>query len=109
MSAETQQSEKVSWLIRLQEKWQLKNMWQVVAVLITFSLAGSSVVFCRKILFDLLGFDATSPFWLKTVTYLALVFPLYQILLLSYGFLLGQFSFFWEKEKKMLRWIARRF
>lgn len=109
MSAKTQEDSKVSWLIRLQEKWQLKNMWQVIAVLITFSLAGSSVVFFRKLLFSLLGFDASTPFWLKTVSYLLLVFPLYQVLLLAYGFLLGQFSFFWEKEKKMLRWIASKF
>ena len=108
MSAKTQDSSKVSWLIKLQDKWQLKSAWQVIAVLITFSLAGSSVVFFRKLLFSLLGFDASSPFWLKTLTYLLLVFPLYQGLLLVYGFLLGQFSFFWEKEKKLFRWIVSK-
>lgn len=109
MSVETQESAKASWLIKLQEKWQLKSIWQVIAVLITFSLAGSSVVFFRKLLFSLLGFDASSPFWLKTVTYLLIVFPLYQVLLLVYGFVLGQFAFFWEKEKKLFRWVASKF
>lgn len=108
MSADSQQA-KVSWLVRLQEKWQLNSLWQVIAVLITFSLAGSSVVFFRKMLFNLIGFDEASPFWLKTVTYILLVFPLYQVLLLVYGFLLGQFAFFWEKEKKLARWIVSKF
>jgi hypothetical protein len=29
------------------------------------------------------------------------IFPLYQLLLLCFGWLLGQFSFFWAFEKKM--------
>jgi hypothetical protein len=35
------------------------------------------------------------------------LFPTYQVLLLLYGGLLGQFGFFWAKEKKMLRAIRR--
>ena len=93
----------------MQEKWNLNSTWQVIAVLITFSLAGSSVVFFRKGLFTLIGFDETTALWLKTLTYLLLIFPMYQVLLLAYGFLLGQFSFFWEKEKKLVRWIAAKF
>jgi hypothetical protein len=34
------------------------------------------------------------------------VFPAYQILILVYGFLLGQFDFFWQKEKKLLQRIG---
>jgi hypothetical protein len=33
---------------------------------------------------------------------LLLIFPIYQILLVFVGFIFGQFSFFWEFEKKML-------
>lgn len=36
-------------------------------------------------------------------THTAFVMPAYQVLLLVYGALLGQFYFFWEKEKKLLR------
>ncbi|HCO85018.1 MAG TPA: diacylglyceryl transferase, partial [Arenibacter sp.] len=31
-----------------------------------------------------------------------LIFPIYQFLLVIYGWLFGQFKFFWEFEKKML-------
>lgn len=108
MEANKQQTSP-AWLMRLQDKWQLTSTWQVIAVLITFSLSGSSVVFFRKGLFSLIGFDDATPLWLKIVTYIVLIFPMYQILLLAYGFLLGQFSFFWEKEKKLVRWIMARF
>lgn len=96
-------------LQKLKEKWGLQSLMQVVAVLIVFSLTGSTVVLIRKYLFAALGFDEGTPFWLKALSYLLFVIPLYQLLLLAYGFLLGQFNFFWEKEKKMARHIRRFF
>ncbi len=101
--------EKSTVLTRLQEKWGLESLFQVIAVLVVFSLAGSSVVFLRKTFFGFLGFDEHTSMWVKTITYILFVFPAYQLLLLTYGFLLGQFNFFWEKEKKMGKWIAEKF
>ncbi|MFN3378182.1 MAG: DUF6787 family protein [Runella zeae] len=103
-----QTTTKTTWATRLQHKWGLENTLQVIAVLLTFTLAGSSVVWLRKGLFWLLGYDAQTPFWLKAITYLLFIFPTYQTLLLLYGGLLGQFSFFWEKEKKMWLWLKNR-
>ncbi|AHM61689.1 hypothetical protein D770_17185 [Flammeovirgaceae bacterium 311] len=100
---------KSGFLYKLKDKWGLQSMVQVVAVLAVFTLTGSTVVFIRKFLFAGLGFDEATPFWLKTVAYLLFVMPFYQIMLLAYGFLLGQFSFFWEKEKKLARRIGRLF
>lgn len=96
-------------LYRLKDKWGLQSMVQVVAVLAVFTLTGSTVVAIRRFLFAAIGFDDATPFWLKTITYLLFVMPFYQILLLAYGFLLGQFSFFWEKEKKLVRRIGKLF
>lgn len=101
--------EKSTFLTRLQEKWGLGSLFQVIAVLIVFSLAGSSVVFLRKTFFGFLGFDEHTSMWVKTLTYILFVFPAYQALLLAYGFIFGQFSFFWEKEKKMGKWVVARF
>jgi hypothetical protein len=38
-----------------------------------------------------------------------IIVPVYQVLLLGYGTILGQFRFFWAKEKKMAGWLARPF
>ncbi len=100
---------KATVLTRLQAKWGLDSLVQVIAVLVVFSLAGSSVVFLRKTFFGFLGFDENTSMWVKTITYILFVFPAYQILLLTYGFILGQFSFFWEKEKKMVKWVVSKF
>jgi hypothetical protein len=37
------------------------------------------------------------------------VLPAYQVLLLLYGFLLGQFAFFWAFEKRMFGRIRKVF
>ncbi|WP_460540731.1 DUF6787 family protein [Echinicola sediminis] len=95
---------KPNYLKKLQQKWQLDSLWQVLLVLLAFACTGTTVLFIKQPIFDLLGVDLHSGGFWKTVVYLLLVLPLYQILLLMYGFLFGQFRFFWEKEKK---WIKR--
>jgi len=92
----------------LKEKWGIESNFQIILIMVVFSLAGMSIGFVRRPLFHLFGIEAATPLWIKTVVYLLSIFPIYQVLLLIYGTLLGQFSFFWEKEKKMFRWIARK-
>jgi len=94
---------------RLKLKWGLTSNLQVVAVLIVFSLAGSSIVWVRKYAFGLMGITEDTAFWIKFIAWLAVFFPSYQFFLLVFGFLFGQFNFFWEKEKKMGRAIKRIF
>ncbi|NHE55253.1 DUF6787 family protein [Cyclobacterium plantarum] len=100
---------KPGFLERLKVKWKLKSLWQVVLVLLVFSCTGFTILFVKKPIFDFLGVDTTGGGFIKTVIYLLLVLPLYQIFLLVYGFLFGQFSFFWEKEKQFIRRMGRLF
>jgi uncharacterized membrane-anchored protein len=97
--------EKQSFLQKLQSKWNLKSLRQVVLVLIVFALTGFTILFIKKPIFDYLGISMERGGFWKTVLYLLLVLPLYQIILLMWGFVFGQFSFFWEKEKQFLRRI----
>jgi hypothetical protein len=97
---------KANFLQRLMQKWQLKSTFQVIMVLLVFTLTGSTVVLLRKTLFSVLGFTDDTSFWLKTIAYILFIFPAYQILILVYGFLLGQFDFFWQKEKKLLQKVG---
>ena len=90
-------------------KWGIKRNIDIVLILICFSLAGSSVVLIKGYYFDFLGFDESTPFWLKTVAYLLFIFPAYQVILLGYAFLLGQWSFFWSKAKVMGQHMGRMF
>lgn len=66
---------KGSFLEKLKEKWQLKNMFQVIMVLIVFSLTGMTVVWVRPHLFSWFGYNDQTPFVIKAITYILLIFP----------------------------------
>lgn len=100
---------KPGFLERLKVKWELNSLWQVMLVLIVFACTGFTILFVKKPIFDFLGVDTQGGGFIKTIIYLLLVLPLYQIFLLVYGFIFGQFTFFWEKEKQFIRRIGRLF
>lgn len=74
--------------------------------MVTFSLAGMSVLKVNNYIMDWIGVAPETPFWVRSLIYVGIMFPTYQVLLLAFGLLLGQFGFFWEKEKKLGRWIT---
>lgn len=88
-------------LEKLKKRWELKNNAQVGWVLLVFALTGSSVVRVKDYLFDWWNVYSL-PWYYFVPVYIATIFPLYQVMLLCYGWLLGQFDFFWKFEKKML-------
>ncbi|SEJ32126.1 hypothetical protein SAMN05192553_103237 [Cyclobacterium xiamenense] len=98
-----------NFLERLKSKWKLASLWQVVLVLVVFACTGFTILFVKKPIFSFLGVDTSSGGFYKTLLYLLLVLPLYQVFLLFYGFIFGQFSFFWEKEKQFLRRLGKLF
>lgn len=98
------ENEKPGFLKRLQIKWKLESLLQVILVLVVFACTGFTILFIKAPILDFFGVEKGG--FLNTVLYLLLVLPLYQIFLLAYGFIFGQFNFFWEKEKQLFRRIA---
>ena len=88
------------------KKWGISSVWQCILICVVFSLAGMMIVHERSPLFHLVGITKETPLWIKVCVYIPLVFPMYQLNLLIFGFLLGQFPFFWEKEKRLVRFLA---
>jgi hypothetical protein len=101
------QTTKPNFLQKLQTKWGVNSLFQVVLILLTFAFTGLTVMFIKNPLLNFMGIDmSTGGFW-KSFLYFLFVLPVYQIILLFYGTLLGQFSFFWEKEKQLVRLFSR--
>lgn len=96
----------MSWLDRLQARWQLNSTYQVVIVLIVFACTGFTIFFLKKPLFALFS-EGEIPWWFSLLYYI-FILPVYNLVLLAYGFLFGQFRFFWEFEKRMFKRIAGR-
>jgi hypothetical protein len=96
------------WIEKLKARWNLKNGWQLLLILIVFACTGLSAVAIKKPVMNFLTGDKSSTWQASLIYYVFIMTPLYNILLLTYGFIFGQFNFFWEFEKKMFRRIFRR-
>ena len=90
---------------KFKSKWNVKNNWDFILIMIVFSLAGMSLPFFRRPIFHHLGITEQTHWWIKVLVYLPLIPPIYQLNLLFYGFLFGQFNFFWEKEKRLGKFL----
>lgn len=96
---------------KLEKKWILDYKWEMIRVFLVFAFTGSSSLFIGRPIIKFLGItkENLNPilYWILFII-IGLVF--YQILLLIFGWLFGQFKFFWEFEKKMLtRFGLKRF
>jgi hypothetical protein len=88
----------MSWIDKLQDRWKLKNTAQVIIVLIVFACTGFTVMFLKDPIVDAITGGERS--LLFSVIYYILILPIYFIILLFYGFIFGQFAFFWGFVKK---------
>lgn len=88
----------MSWIDKLQTRWNVKSGFQVIIILIVFACTGFTVMFLKPVITDFL-FTGERTTWFS-ILYWVLIFPVYNLFLLFYGFIFGQFKFFWEFEKK---------
>jgi len=86
-----------------------RNLGCLLLILFIFSITGLTTLYVRKFFFEWLGLTAETPLWIELLAWILVVFPSYQILFLLYGFILGQFEFVWDFEKKSLNRIKRIF
>lgn len=88
---------------KLENKWIVNHRWEMIRIFIVFAITGSSSVFVGRPIIKLLGItheNLNSIIYWVLFVFISLIF--YQILLVIYGWLFGQFKFFWNFEKKML-------
>jgi len=92
------------------ERWNIKSNWQVFVILVVFAITGSSAAFLSKPILTFFGVVKGSVSnWIYYPLYILLIFPIYQVLLVGFGFIFGQFTFFWTFEKKMLKQMGLGF
>ncbi|HXA00878.1 MAG TPA: DUF6787 family protein [Cytophagaceae bacterium] len=87
---------------KLKQRWGIASYWQMAVIFIVFGITGSSSVKIAGPVLELLGIDNSMSGWIFWPLRTLLIFPVYQVLLVFFGWLFGQFDFFWAFEKKML-------
>ena len=88
---------------RLKKKWGITSNYQIMVILLVFSITGSIAVVITNPVLKLIGLNEylVSP-WIFWPIRIFIIFPIYQVLIVVIGALFGQFKFFWTFEKKML-------
>lgn len=92
---------------KLKQRWGITTTFQIVLILIVFACTGMSVLYVEGLVHKLLGIPAGLDWYWRVALFMVLTLPLYNVLLLIFGFLFGQFGFFWNYEKQMLRRLRR--
>jgi len=73
---------------KLKARWGIEHNWEILVILIVLEFIGIS--------------KETNDWFVFWPIRILLMFIIYQFLLVTYGWLFGQFNFFWNMEKKML-------
>lgn len=87
---------------KLKERWGITSNLQMAVIFVVFGLTGSTSAKLAGPFVELFGIDSNISAWIYWPARILLIFPIYQVLLVAFGWLFGQFRFFWDFEKKML-------
>ncbi|MBC36079.1 MAG: prolipoprotein diacylglyceryl transferase [Bacteroidetes bacterium] len=102
-------SNKYAWIERLKNRWGIYSTFQVIIILIVFSLTGFSTLYIEKKVIDLLNIDTSGQWWVAVLIFIFITLPIYNVVLLVYGAIFGQFKFFWNFEKRFFGRIIKPF
>ena len=99
--------QKLNRLKKLKQRWGIESNWQMAIIFLVFAITGSTASYIGR---PILGFLNVTTQKFGVLGYWAiriiLLFIMYQIMLVCFGWLFGQHKFFWNFEKKMLRRIG---
>ncbi len=103
---EGEQGSAPGWVQGLRKRWGVSTS-RVFVILLVFALTGTTVMLLKRPVVGYFAGDGEQPF-LFSLVYYVLILPAYNAILLVYGFLFGQFRFFWEFEKRFFRRMFTR-
>lgn len=89
---------------RLKQKWKVDDK-QFILIVCVFAITGTTTAFITRQITHWLQLTSSSP-WYWILKGMVLIFG-YQVLILLISIPFGQFRFFWNYEKKILRWFGK--
>ncbi|MBC8882466.1 diacylglyceryl transferase [Flavobacterium piscinae] len=85
---------------KLKARWGVTSNFQLVIIFIVFAITGSVSAYLSKPFTNYIGLTSENLGWLYFPIRLIVIFPIYQVLLVLFGFLFGQFAFFGHLKRK---------
>ena len=88
---------------KLKERWGITSNLQIFLILVVFAINGSFAAWVADPVTSWFGLTkGVTNGWVYWPLRILLIFPIYQLTLPIVGFVFGQFTFFWNFEKKFL-------
>ena len=95
---------------KIRDFFKVKSNYQLLVVNLVFAITGSSALYLADIILTNISFiENTSSKTLYWSVRIFLVIPLYQVLLIFVATIFGEFKYFWNIEKKMLKRLGFNF
>ena len=88
---------------KLKQRWSITSNWQLTVIFIVFAITGSTSAKFAGPLTEAVGLTKEGGWYVYWPVRILIIFPIYQVLLVFFGWLFGEYNFFWNFEKKMLR------
>ncbi|MDC8003983.1 diacylglyceryl transferase [Aureisphaera galaxeae] len=94
---------------KLKQRWGITSNWQLTVIFIVFAITGSTSAKFAGPLTDAVGITREMGWYIYWPVRILIILPIYQVLLVFFGWLFGEYAFFWNFEKKMLRGMGLGF
>ena len=95
---------------KIRDFFKVNSNYQLFMVNLVFAVTGSPALYLADIILINISFiENTSSKALYWSVRIFLVIPLYQVLLIFVATLFGEFKYFWNIEKKMLKRLGFNF
>lgn len=94
---------------KLKERWNIETNGQLFIIFLVFAITGSSAAKLAGPITDFFNITKDMGWYIYWPFRILIILPIYKILLVFFGWVFGEFRFFFNFAKKMLRSMGLEF
>ena len=93
-------------LKKLKERWGITSNFQIVIIFIVFGITGTVSAYISGPLTDFIIGESDIYWLIKLLIRILILTPIYQVLLLLFGYIFFQYRFFYNFVKKFMSFLG---
>ena len=93
-------------LKKLKERWGITSNFQIVIIFIVFGITGTVSAYISGPLSDIIINENDLHWSIKLLIRILVLTPIYQVLLLFFGYIFYQYRFFYNFVKKFMSFLG---
>lgn len=87
----------------IKKRWNIETNGQLFIIFLVFAITGSSAAKLAAPITDFFEIKKEMGWYIYWPFRIIIILPIYKVLLVFFGWVFGEFTFFWNFAKKMLR------